>query len=313
MKAKRPTPSQPGGLRMLESANLRGMAWMALSTVGFSAMHASVRYLSEEMHPFEIAFFRNFFGVLFIAPLFLRHGLRALRTTRPLLHGMRAVLNVIAMLAFFYGLSLAPLAEVAALGFTAPIYATILTMIFLGERVGIRRWSAILLGFAGTFVVLRPGLDVVGPGQLLVLFSAATWGCTLLIIKVLGRTDSSVTITAYMVLLLAPLSLVPALFVWQWPTPEQLAWAALIGAVGTAAQFLMTHALKMAETAVVMPLDFLKLVWAAILGYAFFAQVPDMFTWIGGAMIFASAAYIAYRENKLRHARATERSEDRNR
>jgi drug/metabolite transporter (DMT)-like permease len=273
---------------------------MFVATIAFASMHAAIRSLSGELHPFEIAFFRNAFGMLVIAPWFARHGLALLKTQRLGLHGVRAVLNVVAMLCFFYALSITPLSHVAALAFTAPIFATILAIFVLGEVVRIRRWAAILFGFAGTFVAIRPGFAEVGLGSILLLFQAVAWGGALIAIKVLSRTDSSVTIAAYMVTLMMPMSLVPAVFFWQTPSLAQLAWLAAIGVLGTVGQLLMTQALKEAEATLVMPLDFFKLLWAAILGYWVFGEVPGLYTWIGGAMIFASATYIAAREVTLR-------------
>jgi drug/metabolite transporter (DMT)-like permease len=117
-------------------------------------------------------------------------------------------------------------------------------------------------------------------------------------VKSLGRTDSSVTITAYMSLLITPIALIPALFVWQWPNAEQLAWLVAIGILGNIGQILMAQALKEAPTHVVMPFDFLKLVWVSSIAYFAFAEVPDVFTWVGAAMIVTSAATIAYRERR---------------
>jgi drug/metabolite transporter (DMT)-like permease len=200
------------------------------------------------------------------------------------------------MLSFFYALAITPLAEVTALGFTAPIFATLLAALVLGEVVQIRRWAAVVIGFLGTLLILRPGFAEVGFGPLLVLFSSLAWACALMVIKSLSRTESSITIITYMALLLAPASLVPALFVWVWPSPEQLAWLALIGLIGGGAQYLMTESLAGADASVVMPVDFTKLIWVASIAYLVFGEVPDLFTWLGGAMIFASTVYIAYRE-----------------
>ncbi|MDP6953784.1 MAG: DMT family transporter [Alphaproteobacteria bacterium] len=280
-----------------------GMALMFSATIIFSLMHAAIRHVSGELHPFEMAFFRNLFGLLVMGPILLRYGLAPLRTARFPLHGLRAIFNLVAMLCFFYALSITPLADVAALSFTAPLFATILAVFVLGEVVRIRRWTAIMFGFAGAFVAIRPGFEHVGLGPLLVLTQAAVWGGALIVIKILGRTESSITIAAYMVLLMIPLSAGPALLFWQTPTLEQLAWLALIGVLGTFAQLLMTQALKETEATLVLSLDFFKLVWATMLGYWLFGEVPDEFTWVGGMMIFASATYIAYREANLRGRR----------
>jgi drug/metabolite transporter (DMT)-like permease len=124
----------------------------------------------------------------------------------------------------------------------------------------------------------------------------------MLIIKSLGRTESAVTITIYMSLVMAPLSLIAALFDWQWPTAEQLIWLIAIGTLGGAGQMSMAQALRTAETHVVMPVDFVKLIWVSAIAYVAFAEVPDAFTWIGGTMIFASTAFIAWREHVKRAA-----------
>jgi drug/metabolite transporter (DMT)-like permease len=282
--------------------SLLGISLMIAATVGFAAMHGGVRYLSLEQgqHPFEIAFFRNLFGMLALAPWFLRRGFQPLRTQRLGLHTLRALINVVAMLLFFTGLSLTPIVQVQALGFTAPLFASLLAVVFLGERMGLPRWSALIVGFAGALIIIGPGTGPVDVGSILVLASAATWSFAIIIIKTLSRTDSSVTITAYMVLLMTPLSLLPAVFVWQWPDPHQLAWLVFIGVSGTLAQLAMAQALHLADTTTVMPLDFMKLIWGAMIGYLLFSEVPSASVWVGGGVILAAATYIAYRESRGR-------------
>jgi drug/metabolite transporter (DMT)-like permease len=283
--------------------NRRGILWMLLFTICVGTMHACIRHVSTTgLHPFEIAFFRNVFGLIVAIPWFIRLGLQPLKTTRFGFLGLRGVLNVISMLAFFYALSIAPLAQVTALSFSAPIFATLLAMVVFGERAGVRRWTAIVVGFVGTLVILRPGFTDIGLGAVLTLAAALLWGVCMLIIKSLGRTESAVTITIYMSLVMAPLSLIAALFVWQWPTAEQLIWLIAIGTLGGAGQMSMAQALRTAETHVVMPVDFVKLIWVSAIAYVAFAEVPDAFTWIGGTMIFASTAFIAWREHVKRAA-----------
>jgi len=278
---------------------------MALSTVAFVTMHAAVRDVSQDMHPFEVAFFRQFFGIVALAPWFIRYGLAPLRTKRLGMHGVRAFVNVIAMFAFYYALSIVPLAQVSALAFSVPIFTALLAMAFLGERVRLRRWAAILFGFSGVFIAFIPDMYETGApqlGSLLVVLASFTWAIALIFIKVLGRTESTITITAYMVLLMPPMSLLPALAVWEWPTMEQFGWLLFIGVVGTIGQLTVVQALKEGETHVVMPIDFTKLIWAAGLGFLWFGEIPTVFTWVGGAMIFFSTTYIAWREHQLRKA-----------
>jgi drug/metabolite transporter (DMT)-like permease len=269
-------------------------------------MHAIILYLTDVMHPFEVAFFRNFFGLVFVLPWFIRFGLQPLRTSHFKLHFYRSLVNVVAMFSFFYAISITPLAEVTALGFAAPIFATVLAALFLREVVRLRRWTAVIVGFLGTLIILRPGFNEIGLGQFLVLTSTIFWAVALLLIKQVGRYDSSVTIITYMSLLQLPLSLIPALFVWTWPPLEIWIWLLAIGVIRGGAQWLMTEALRSADTSVVMPVDFCKLPWTALLAYLVFAQVPDIFTLVGGVVIFASAFYIALRERKV----AAERSAD---
>ena len=280
---------------------LRGIALMIVATLSFSGMHASIKYVAGTgMHPFEVAFFRNFCGLLVLTPFFIRYGLAPFRTTRFKLHLGRALLNIGSMVSFFYAISITPLAEVIALSFAAPVFATVLAIFILKETVGPSRWIAILLGFAGTVVILRPGYDEIGLGPILAVGSAMTWGCAVIIIKNLSRTDSSLTITAYMALLMSPLSLVPALTVWEWPTWHQLAFLLLVGTFGSIGHLCMNQALKLAPTNVVMPMDFVRLIWVAAIGWLIFSEVPDIFVWIGGVMIFASGALIAQGENRSR-------------
>jgi drug/metabolite transporter (DMT)-like permease len=286
----------PGARAALDNPVLRGVGLMFISTFFFAAMHGSIRYVSATIHPFEIALFRNLFALIVVMPWFYRYGISTLRTQHFGLHALRALFNIMAMLSFFYALSITPLSEVTALGFTAPIFATVLAALVLREVVRARRWTAIAIGFLGTLIILRPGFEAIGTGQLLVLFSSMIWACALLVIKTLGRTDSSATIISYMALLMIPLSLVPALFVWQWPAGQEWGWLIAIGVLGGIGQFGMTEALRQADTAVVMPIDFFKLIWVAVIAYLAFAERPDLYTWIGGSVIFASTLYISYRE-----------------
>ncbi len=284
------------------AGNLRGIALMLLSTLAISCMLGAVRHVSQTVHPLEIAFFRMLFGLIAVVPWFFTLGLKPLRTRRLGLLGVRGVLNIIAMWAFFICLGLIPLDEATALSFTAPIFATLLAVITFREVVSARRWVAIGVGFLGTLVVLRPGFQEVSTGALLALCAAFIWGACMIIIKSLSRTESSVTITLYMSVVMTPLALVPALFVWSWPTGGELAWLITIGTLGGVGQLAIAQALKEAEAHVVMPVDFVKLAWVSIIGYVAFAESPTVYTWVGGAMIFSVTSFIAYREHALRKA-----------
>lgn len=283
-----------------QSRALAGIAWMVLYTLLMSGMHSLIKLTAATgLHAFEIAFFRLLFGLFAVVPWFVRHGTAPLKTDRLGLLGLRAALNSVAILCYFLALTVAPLAQVTALGFSAPIFATVLAVFILGEVVGIRRWAAIVIGFAGTLVILRPGAVPLDLGSVLTLTSSLFWGACIVIIRQLSQSVSSVTVTIYMSLFMAPVILVPALFVWQWPTWQQLALMAVLGTLGSAGQMAMTEALRRADTHVVGPVDFVRLIWVSTLGYLIFAEVPNLFIWVGGAMILGSTVYIAYREHRL--------------
>ena len=169
-----------------ENSAIRGITIMIAATILFSIMHASIKFMSNNLHPFEIAFFRNLFGLFVIAPWFIKYGLQPLKTKKFKLHAARSFFNVIAMLSFFYSLSITSLAEVSSLGFTAPLFASILAIIFLKEVVGFKRGLAIIFGFVGTIIVIDPVYSSISMGHILVLLSASVWSISFIIIKILG-------------------------------------------------------------------------------------------------------------------------------
>ena len=276
---------------------------MCLSTVAFSIMHGLVRFVSEVLPPFQIAFFRNIFGLAFLFPLLMRSRFAVLRTKRIGLHALRGVINMVAMLMFFTALSISPIAKVTALGFTAPIFMAILAVLVLGERFRIYRWVAIFSGFVGMLIILQPGLLAIDTGALLVTTSAALWAVAMVIIKIQSRTESSLTIVAYMGIFLGVFSIAPALWVWQPFGLQTLGWMVLIGLFGSIAQMAISQSLKETDPTALMPFDFLKLIWTAMIGAWFFAEIPDLYTWIGATVIFLSGLFIAFRERSAQNQR----------
>lgn len=284
----------------------KAMGMMLVSSLSFICMHALVARVSQDLPSFEVAFFRNLFGLLWLMPALVRSRFAPLKTTKLHLHALRGITNSASMLMFFSALAFTPLAQATALAYTSPLFVTMAAALVLGETLRIRRITALAFGFAGMLIVLRPGLIEIGTGPLLVVGSAVLWAVAMLDIKILSRTDSSLTIAAYMVLFLTPITFIAALFVWQWPSPAQLGWLLLIAAFGTVGHLLFNEAFRHADATALMPLDFTKLIWASLIGFLAFGQVPDLWTWIGGALIFGSATYISYREHQLsRRARET--------
>ena len=277
---------------------MRGIVLMCISTIAFSIMHGLVRYVSADMHPFQVAFFRNVFGLVFLLPLIVRSNFVIFQSKKIGLHAVRGVINVIAMLMFFTALSISPLAKVTALSFTAPIFMAVLSFFILAERFRLHRWLAIVTGFVGMLIILRPGIVVIDTGALLVISSASLWAVTMILIKILSRTESSVSIAGWMGIFLGLFSIGPALWVWQSPTLVDIGWLLLIGLFGSMAQVSLAQSLKETDPTAIMPFDFLKLIWTALIGIWFFAEVPDIYTWIGAAVIFSSGLYIAHRERR---------------
>lgn len=282
-------------------ANLQAMGFMALAALGVALVTLLVRLAAADgLHPFVVAFFRNLVGLALLLPLARRVGPHLLRTERLPLHALRGVLQTLAMLGWFYGLTLAGMATVAALGFTAPLFASLLAIVLLRETVGWRRGAGLVAGFLGTLVILRPGADVVSAGALWVVASAFCWGSVMIALRSLGRTEASLTSTVYAGFFLVPFTLMPALFVWRWPTPAELALLVVVGVVASGVQLCVAEAFKRGEATAVLPVDFTKLIWGALLGFLVFAEIPDLATLTGGTLIFAAVVYVAYRERALR-------------
>ncbi len=294
-------------------APTRGIVYMIGSGASFAAMIAIVRFLSSEMHTIEIAFFRNLFGLAFMVPWVLRVGLGGLRTQRFGTHLFRSLVGLAAMLCFFTAIGLLPVAEVTALTFTAPLFAAAGAALVLKERVRLRRWSAILVGFAGAIIIVRPGVETIQPAALIALASAGFMAIAVLSVKALSRTEDPNAIVVYMGMLITPLSLIPALFVWTAPTPDMWMWLVLMGLVATLGQVMLTRACAAADASVILPFDFARLVFVSILGFVLFGERPDIWTWVGAAVIIAATVYVAHRESRLAPGEAAIRPEPRKR
>ena len=286
------------GEQRVISETYQAIAWIVISNLAFTCMQALIRHNSAELHQFEVAFIRNFVGLLIMLPWLFRLGPAVLRTQRVGLHLLRAFLQAGSMLLFFTAVNLAPLAVISAITFTGPLFTALGGVLVLGEKIRRRRMLALAIGFVGALVILRPGFGDISPGALLSLGSSAIWGVILLIVRVLTRTESTTTIVAYMVLFMTPISILPALPYWQWPSIELYPWLFLMGAVGQLGHFAVTRAIHLAETTMLMPFEFTRLIWAALLGLVIFNELPDLWAMVGGAIILGATTYIVYRESQ---------------
>jgi len=295
--AQTPPPGIKIG-RLVLSANLVGIALMVASTLFQTAMQASIRSVPGDIHPFMIVFFRNLFGLGLLMIWHARAMGHLVRTSHMRLHGLRGGLQIMAMLMFFTAVTITPLAKIAAISFTAPLFASLMAIPFLGEKARPRRVVAIALGLTGMLLILRPGVEVLALGPLLAVGASLFWGVTLIVIKVLSRTDSSTTITLYMGFFMTPIALVVALPVWQTPDMEQVLWLLLVGLLGTMSQVTLVGSFRLAEATAVLPFDFFKLIWGSVVGYLVFSELPDLWAWIGGTIIFGSTMFLAYKETR---------------
>jgi drug/metabolite transporter (DMT)-like permease len=269
----------------------------------FATMGIFIKLAAEQLHALEVVFFRNFLAVLMMVPWLIRQGPGVMKTRRIGLYATRSFFNIIGMTAGFMALTLIPLAEATALSFTAPLFATIAAALFLGEIVRIRRITALAIGFIGMLIVIRPGVEAISPGALLALLNSVTIAVTIIIVKKLTDTEQPATIVTYMVLLQTPMSLIPAVFFWQWPEPLIWLWLIGLAGAGTLGHLMYTRAIQLAEVTQIQPLDFIRLPIIALLAYVIFAEVPTIWTWLGGAVIFASTAYVTHREAQLARER----------
>ena len=270
---------------------------MIISGFCFVVMHSTSKHLSEEIHIFEITFLRCALVIVVLAPMMFREGRGVFITKQPKFQLYRILTNSVAMLCFFYGLTITSLSQVTALNLTVPIFTTFLAFLFLKEKLKIRRMIALFVGFLGTMIVLRPDLSF-NLGGFLILTSALIWSISLIFIKKLTETDSAVTISLYAGVGMIPPTFVVAFPHLTMPNINQFLIIFFIAISGTLAQTLLNSAFKRGQLAILLPLDFLKLIWAVLIGYTVFTESTPITLWLGGLLIVGSSSYIAWRERK---------------
>jgi drug/metabolite transporter (DMT)-like permease len=276
---------------------LRGILYMLAAVLVFAFMDALVKLAAEEHPTGQIIFFRNLFAFI---PLyfFIRRagGVSVLRTRHVAQHVVRSAAGIASMAATFLAFALMPLADVVAIGLSAPIFLTALSVPMLGEQVGWRRWSAVGLGFLGILVITRPGTGVFGFSALIPLGSAALYALAMVQIRKVATREPAATMVFYFTLSATLIG--AASLPWQWVTPRPLMLICLIaiGLLGGLAQMALTQAYRLAPVSLVAPFEYVSLPFAALFGYAIWGQVPDRFVWLGAGIVIASGLYILHRE-----------------
>lgn len=265
---------------------------MTLSAFGYAASAAIVHHLTQRLPVFEVAFARNVFGLCFMMPWLMSVGLGALRTRHLGKHAFRGLMSAVNMWCLFGALALAPVADVSAITFMMPVVGSILAVVVLKEATSAKQWLAAIAGFAGALIVIRPGMAGFNPGLLLAVGAVLAGSVIAMMIKTLLRYDSADTIAVYLFLSHTVIGLVPAIAVWTMPTLEEVLWMVLLGYFGALVQRTFNRAMSAADASVALPFNFSRLLWAALFGWLFFAQIPDLWTWVGGTIIFLASVWL---------------------
>ncbi len=283
----------------------RGVMWTTLAMALFAGLAAFAKAtINAGVHPWQVVFLRNLMAVLAMAPLLAVRGAELVRTPNFNLYLARCGISVFSMMAWFYALSIIPIGELTAISFLAPLFGTLCAVLFLGEVVRLRRWTALFVGFIGAMIILRPTGANFGVGQLCALVSAFSGGLLAILIKQLTSRDDTNQIVFLTNLLMTPASLIPALFVWSWPGLDVLPLMLGMGACAVLGHIAITRAFTLLDASLVMTFEFSRLPFATAIAYAAFGEVIDTWTWVGALIIFASAVYITRREAMLRRQSA---------
>jgi drug/metabolite transporter (DMT)-like permease len=279
----------------------RGIAMILASTVFLGASDVTAKYLSATLPSIEIAWIRFLVFAMIMVPAMLPGSpLYALRSDRKGLHVMRGVTLLLSSLLFISGLGFLPIAEASATGFVSPLFVTALSIFFLGERVGMRRWIATAVGLIGVLIILRPGSSAFHPAAFFPIVSALAWACTLIMTRMMSGRERAITTMTYssIVGVCIVSALVP--FVWVTPSWHDILFGILIGVASTAGQWIVVLAFRYADASVLAPFQYTQLLWVSILGFMIFGEVPDAWTVTGAAFIVASGLYTAHRERVRR-------------
>jgi drug/metabolite transporter (DMT)-like permease len=295
-------PPRPVGLIL--QAETKAILLMLFAGLASSLMHIGVRYLAPHMPTAQVVFLRTLVTALVLLPVLLASAPQPpWHTNRLGLQILRGVVGMLSLMTWYYALGQMPLADAGALNFTTVLFVTLGAALILREPVGIRRWSAVIVGFVGMLVIVRPGSGIFSWASVVAVASSALWAASLLMSKELTKHDTSLTIAFYQPMLVAPLSFVAAAPVWVWPPAWTLVLVAVMGCLAAASNYCYVQAFRLADASVSMPVDYVRLIWMAGWGYLFFSEVPGVSTFVGAVLIMASTLFITWRESQI----ATER------
>jgi len=282
---------------------LRGGLWMLAGALSFTLMTTLIREVAQEIHPFEVAFIRAVTNLALILPFAIRARRTLFISSNHRIYALRGLVGVTFLMSYFPGAAMLQVSDSQALIFTSPLFTTVLALLFLGEHLRAHRISALIVGFTGALIILRPGFTALNVGALLVLLAALANATSNVIVKHSTRTDHPDKVVFFLMLYVTPAMAIPAALVWTTPDLRQLALMIGVGVFATLNQRFLSRAFASADATAVLSFDFARLPFAALVGWLVFAELPDIWTWIGGAVIFGASVYIAFRESRLRKSR----------
>ena len=273
--------------------------WMIGVLVSLSGMAVAGRELSSELNAFQISFTRSLFCLIALIIILCFIGFNKVTTTKPKLHLLRNTIHFGGQTGWFYGVAFLPLADVFAIEFTAPIWTALLAVIFLKEPLTSYRTLSIFLGFAGIMIILRPGINIIQPAALIVLFATFCFASTYVFTRHMSSTESPLTIIFYMNLIQLPIGLLTSLHDWNYPSMQSWPWVLLLGLTGLGSHFCFAHAFRHADAIVVTPLDFLRLPLIALIGWTFYNESWDLLIFLGGTIIFSGNLLNLWTEHRV--------------
>ena len=286
--------------RFFNDTLVMATGWMGVMIASFLLQMIAVRELSENLGVFQILFLRSCVSLAIVMPLIVARGGRLLRTDRIGMHMARNGVNFAAQAAWTYGVAMLPLAAVTALEFSTPLWVALLAVLFLGERLSRHRIIAVVSGFVGVLIILRPGVEAVQLAALVVLGSALCFATSNVIAKALTRTEGTLTIVIWMQIMQLPIGFVACIWSWTDPAWSDAPWLIVIGCTGLSAHYAMAKAFSLADATVVMPIDFLRLPLAALAAYAVYREPVSIFVFLGAALMFAGNFHSVWQERRER-------------
>ena len=288
--------------------NMQGALWLVSGGFIFTSNSAMIRLLSTEIESVQTAFFRAFFSVLLLAPMMLTGRVKPWQSERIQGHFWRTAMGTTSMVLGFYAVSMLPLADATALAFSQPLFSVVLAALVLREKVRWRRWSATIIGFIGVLVMVRPGSGSLQPGAAVALLNALASATSILLVRRLSDSEKPLMILTQFALFSTLLLAGPAIWFWKWPSAWGWALAIGVSISATIGQYFWVQAFAVGEMSAVAPFDYLRLPFAVFVGWMIWSEMPVIWTYVGAAIVIASALYIAYRESQIvRQRRAAER------